>query len=85
MKPMIKRLAAVALLLFASLFLEVVLAQEPPHPPGQGHGQSGNQPANGSAPIGGGVVLLIVSAAGYGIVKSGSYSKTVSEEQTGNS
>ena len=70
MKPFVKQLAAVALILFATIFLKIVHAQEPPHPPGQGHGQNGNQPASNSAPIGGGVLWLLISAAGYGIVKS---------------
>lgn len=70
MKPVFKLLAAVALLLFASVFLDVTVAQEPPHPPGQGHGQSGNQPANQSAPVGEGLIWLLLSSAGYGLVKS---------------
>lgn len=46
-----------------------VFSQDPPPPPGGGHGQSGNQTPGGSAPIGGGVTLLVALAAGYGAKK----------------
>ena len=44
------------------------MAQGPPPPPGGGHGQTGNQaPANGgSAPIGGGIAILLSLGAAWG-------------------
>ena len=45
----------------------VAMAQGPPPPPGGGHGQSGNQPANGgNAPIGGGIAILLSLGAAWG-------------------
>jgi len=43
-------------------------AQSSPPPP-PGHGQSGNQPAGGGAPIGHGAGLLLLMASGYGLLK----------------
>ena len=40
----------------------------PPPPPGS-HGESGNQPAGGGAPIGAGAGFLLLMAAGYGAKK----------------
>ena len=37
----------------------------PPPPPGNGHGQTGNQ-SGGSAPIGGGLAILLSMGAAYG-------------------
>ena len=39
-------------------------AQGPPPPPGSGHGQTGNQ-NGGSAPIGGGLFILLGLGAAY--------------------
>ena len=48
----------------------VLLAQDPPPPPPSGgHGQSGNSPAGGGAPVGEGVLLLSFLGLGYGIRK----------------
>jgi hypothetical protein len=43
-------------------------AQEPPHPPTSGHGTKGNQPS-GTAPIDGGMSLLIAMGIAYGARK----------------
>lgn len=40
------------------------LAQKPPQPPEKG--QIGDQPVGGSAPIGGGIEMLLLLGAGYG-------------------
>ncbi|MBK7213338.1 MAG: hypothetical protein IPH88_08640 [Bacteroidales bacterium] len=49
------------LILVLSLCFSVqVFSQEPPHPPSSGHGNHGNQPAGGSAPIDGGMGFLIL-------------------------
>jgi len=37
----------------------------PPPPPNGGHGQSGDLPAGGDAPIGGGLAILLVLGAAY--------------------
>lgn len=41
---------------------------DPPEPPGS-HGQSGNQPVGGGAPIGSGLLVLAMMGAGYATVK----------------
>lgn len=41
---------------------------DPPPPPGQ-HGENGNQPPGGGAPIGEGLFLLTMLGAGYGARK----------------
>ncbi len=41
---------------------------DPPEPPGS-HGQTGNQPVGGGAPIGSGLLVLAMMGAGYGAVK----------------
>ena len=46
-----------------------VFAQDPPPPPGGGHGQGGNQTPGGSAPITGGIALLLTFGAAYGAKK----------------
>ncbi|MCK9447606.1 MAG: hypothetical protein M0Q41_01385 [Bacteroidales bacterium] len=45
-----------------------VVAQGPPPPP-PNHGQSGNQPAGGGAPIGSGLGILMILGAAYGGAK----------------
>lgn len=40
-----------------------------PDPPSGGHGQDGNRPAGGEAPIGGGLLILLGLGAGYGVKK----------------
>ncbi len=47
----------------------VVFAQDPPPPPGGGHGQGGNQTPGGSAPLTGGIALLVTFGAAYGAKK----------------
>jgi hypothetical protein len=44
-----------------------ISAQGPPQPPGIVHGTGGDQPAGGSAPVGGGVCMLLALATTYGI------------------
>ncbi len=50
----------------------------PPNPPGE-HGTSGNQ-AGGSAPIGGGLFILLGLGAAYGGKKLYDHRKSVAEE-----
>ena len=56
----------IAFLLLTSL---PVFADDPPPPPPQGHGQNGNQPPGGGAPIGEGLAILLALGATYGYKK----------------
>lgn len=55
-------------------------AQSPPPPPPSGHGSTGNQPSGGNAPIGGGLLILLTLAAGYGGKKVYDFKKQNLEE-----
>jgi hypothetical protein len=46
-----------------------VQAQPPPPPPPGEHGLNGNQGPGGSASLDGGILILLVMGAGYGIRK----------------
>jgi hypothetical protein len=49
------------------LFINVnLIAQDPPPPPPEGHGQTGNQPPGGGAPIGSGLAIMLALGAAYG-------------------
>lgn len=48
---------------------------DPPPPPGE-HGETGNQVPGGGAPVGGGIILLSLFAAGYGGFKYRQSKKT---------
>lgn len=41
---------------------------DPPPPPGE-HGQNGNQPPGGGAPVGEGLIVLLLLSTGYGMKK----------------
>jgi len=77
MKKLIYRLF---LLMLLSIPFSSVFAQDPPPPPNGGHGQNTNQQPGGSAPIGGGIALLIGLAAAYGSAKVYQMRKHASEE-----
>jgi hypothetical protein len=62
MKKIIVQLVLVIGLSLSSMTL---LAQGPPPPPGD-HGETTNQDAGGSAPIGGGLGILLALGAAYG-------------------
>ena len=47
-----------------------VKAQDPPHPPTQGHGNNGNQQPGGSAPLDGGLTILLALGLSYGARKT---------------
>ncbi|NVO18470.1 MAG: hypothetical protein HXX13_02155 [Bacteroidetes bacterium] len=65
-----------SLLVTAILFMFVSIAiptqaQEPPHPPTTGHGATGNQnPSGASAPIDGGLSILVALGLAYSSRKS---------------
>ncbi len=69
MKLTVKKFVAGIIFLLLSFLCVPLQAQEPPHPPGSGHGQQGNQNPGGTAPIDGGIVFLMVFAAGYATIK----------------
>ncbi|NVO19536.1 MAG: hypothetical protein HXX13_07540 [Bacteroidetes bacterium] len=46
-------------------------AQEPPHPPTTGHGQTGNQNPSNTAPLDGGLSVLVALGLFYGTKKTG--------------
>ncbi len=49
------------------LFINVnLIAQDPPPPPSEGHGQTGNQVPGGGAPIGSGLLIMLALGAAYG-------------------
>lgn len=69
-------------MLLVTLFLGwgmVAMAQGPPPPPAGGHGGSTNQPG-GSAPIGGGLAILLSLGAAYGGRKVYNYWQTQKDE-----
>jgi hypothetical protein len=67
MKRTVNIFLSIIFLLAVFAIVPTAVAQEPPHPPTTGHGQLGNQNPNGpSAPIDGGLSILIVLTAAYG-------------------
>lgn len=68
MNPNIKILLSLAILLCFFVIANPGLADGPPPPPPSGeHGGGGNAPPGGGAPIGEGVVLLVIISIGYGL------------------
>jgi hypothetical protein len=61
------KLLRIKLLVVLLAFAGASAAQGPPQPPGIVHGIGGDQPAGGSAPVGGGVWLLLSLASAYGL------------------
>ena len=62
-----KKILITALFLLSLSFTTAELfAQAPPPPPSGGHGGTGNKPAGGSSPIGGGLAILLSLGAAYG-------------------
>jgi len=52
---------------------------DPPPPPGE-HGQNGNQPPGGGAPITGGIGILLALGATYGVKKFNDLKKASGRE-----
>ncbi len=73
MKKIIKFAFTILLLLFVTMSYS-----QPPQPPGSGHGQTGNQ-NSGSAPVGGGTIILLILGATYGGKKTYRYFKDKEE------
>jgi hypothetical protein len=67
----IRKIFLLTLLVSISLiFGNAALAQDPPPPPGGGHGGGGALPPGGGAPIGEGIFIFSLLAAGYGGTKT---------------
>ena len=56
-------------------------ASDPPEPPSSGHGQSGDLPPGGGAPLGGGTLLLLVFSSLYGVKRIYDLKKKISNEK----
>lgn len=66
MKRIVKAVLLIGLFLFLLVSSARVMAQgAPPPPPAEGHGMSGDLPAGGNAPIGGGLVMMLLMGAAY--------------------
>jgi hypothetical protein len=78
-----KKTQKIVLTVFFALSLMVAqnsfATTDPPNPPGE-HGQTGDQ-AGGSAPIGGGLFILLGLGAAYGGKKLYDYRKSEAEEE----
>jgi hypothetical protein len=77
MKRSFKIMLNIAFLLAFFAFIVPAIAQEPPHPPTTGHGNVGNQSPNGSAPIDGGLSILIALGTAYGFRRANKNVKTL--------
>jgi hypothetical protein len=72
-----KSIIIILFVTLASIGFELT-AQVPPPPP-DGHGGDTNQPANGSAPIGSGLGILLALGAAYGGKKVWDYRRKLEE------
>ncbi|PIQ31054.1 MAG: hypothetical protein COW63_08520 [Bacteroidetes bacterium CG18_big_fil_WC_8_21_14_2_50_41_14] len=66
MKKSFVQLLIIVSFTFTSTFLLAQDAPPPPPPPPSDHGGTGNAPADGGAPIGGGLFILLGLGAAYG-------------------
>ena len=80
MKYIIKTLTISLLITGATLISSSIYAQTDPPPPPETHGEAGNQPPGGGAPIGSGLFILLSLGAAYGGKKIYNYRKKKSEE-----
>jgi len=69
MKKLFNKIMLAALLMAGLCITDSASAQPPPPPPTGGTGSSQDQPIGGTAPIGGGLILLLSMGAGYAIKK----------------
>ena len=71
MKNIIKTILASVLIFYVVIFASPAFAQDPPPPPNGGHGGGGSlPPGGGGAPIGEGIFIFSLLAAGYGGIKT---------------
>jgi len=68
------------LIIILSLASDGLIMGQPPDPPG-GHGLNGNHGSGGAAPLGGGVIFLLLGGLGYGAYKliRGNFRKKVDD------
>ncbi len=62
----------IKILVISVFFIAVplsIMAQNPPHPNGGGGPGSGNTPVGGGAPLDGGLSVLMILGAAYGLKK----------------
>ena len=69
MKTKFKILTITLLIAGVTMISSNIFAQTDPPPPPSGHGESGNQPPGGGAPIGSGLFILIGLGTAYGAKK----------------
>ncbi len=67
-KKLLRILILTVFAISAPMLINNAFADDPPLPPAS-HGQSGNQPTGGGAPIGSGIIILLSLGAGYGAKK----------------
>lgn len=66
-----KKITLKVLLLSVLFLASASLNSQPPPPPADGqHGQQGDSPAGGNAPIGSGLLVLLTLSAAYGTKKA---------------
>jgi len=63
-----KTLAIIVISISMLITVSPAFSQGPPPPPSGGHGQTGNQ-TGGSAPLGGGMFIMLTLGAVYGGIK----------------
>ncbi|MBE0661484.1 MAG: hypothetical protein IH597_03365 [Bacteroidales bacterium] len=64
-----KILVKILLIPAFALFMHVAAVAQSSPPPPPGHGDPGNQPPGGGAPIGAGIGFMLLMAGGYGAKK----------------
>lgn len=69
MKKLFNTMIVAALLMAGVCISDSASAQAPPPPPVGGTGSGNDQPIGGTAPIGGGLILLLSMGAGYALKK----------------
>jgi hypothetical protein len=79
MKQTIKIIICSCALFALFLIMPYSNAQEPPHPPTTGHGVNGNQSPGGTAPIDGGLGILIALGVAFGTRKLIKEKKSIQE------
>jgi hypothetical protein len=81
-KAYIPKIMLTSVMMFLVLQLTPVSASNiPPNPPSSGHGSSGDQPPGGGAPLGDGVLILLLAAASYAGIKYHSHKSGIRLEE----
>lgn len=69
MKKAVRRLILILAIVGVGVCMNLLYAQPQPNDPSIGGGNVGSGPIGGSAPLGGGIVMLLVMGAGYAAKK----------------